>query len=112
MTGYKYFEGYQEFRKYLNEIESATKKPFSCPLLVVLPEQVKYGYGDSAEIFEAGALICKARVGSVLGADTIRCNFHGEIILDDNRCTTARCGWNGSQFIVAILGFQPKKKKI
>jgi len=103
--------GFENFGEYLEKLKN--KKPFDCPLLKVLPRDIRY-FGDGGnEGYKKGSLICSATPGSVGtgGLTDHLCHFNeGGIKLNEKGELEAKCGWNYSKFKLEIKGFEPAKK--
>ncbi|MEK6918211.1 MAG: hypothetical protein AABW51_04660 [Nanoarchaeota archaeon] len=102
---------YSKFREYLRSLDG--DKPFNCPLLAVLPEDVFYT-GEGIYEFKKGELICIGKPGT-LGpvSRTLLCSIQDGATVSLNSQNKlevkARCSWNGSIFTLNVAGFEPKK---
>jgi len=104
------------FRKYI--IDVAGERPFDCPHLRVLTEQVKtkrfnptagesqYNYLNT---YEPGMMICLPRLSCNPGSG-IECSVRGKVRLDEAGELELTCGWNGSRMRFELKGFEPDKK--
>ena len=101
-------KGWENFKNYLLELpnKEEKEKPFACPKLIVLPEDVQY----DSELFYKGSYLCHPRAFLSQGLAS-RCSIKSEIkfnedgdleVLCDGRIC---CGY----FKIEIKGFKFKE---
>lgn len=104
--------GWLDFQSYLRDLAGKNGKPFNCPSLAVLPEEVKRsviaspGYlgrkPEYREVIEKkGTLFCWEAIGTNRGY----CAVHGQNIILDGKKMQIFCAWKGNLFIVRLLDF-------
>ena len=97
------FEDWREFQTYLRILaKSNKKKPFDCPFLAVLPENIFYRLSDAwrFEYYSAGSLFCSERTGLCAtkgGQSALVLNEHAEVMIP--------CNYNGSELKFSLTGF-------
>ncbi|MBI4983190.1 hypothetical protein HZC32_00915 [Candidatus Woesearchaeota archaeon] len=111
----KKFEELTELRGYIEKLN--IRKPFPCPYLRVLPEELGYEYWEknygelssekSCKVYPEGELICLPQIlenhRCVIRTGEIKINELGELEVK------AYCGWNGSKFKLRLDDFEPKQ---
>jgi hypothetical protein len=97
-------EHFIEYMDNLQREQENSEKPFNCPKLITLPEDI-FIYEDLKEKkFEKGTLIC--RVYSGMGFGSIKCNIRSDIKLNEDGNLEILCGLSGSKFEIGIKSFK------
>ncbi|MBU3957558.1 MAG: hypothetical protein KKB25_00605 [Nanoarchaeota archaeon] len=90
----------KSFRNYLNKFVF-DEKPFGCANLKVLPESLEVRENDSALVYEKGALVCYAKLGSIGITKSHKCSA-GEFKINEERNLELVCDWNGGKFVLKL----------
>lgn len=89
----------KSFRNYLDKFV-LDEKPFGCPYLKVLPENLEVRENGSVFVYEKGTLICYAKRGSIGITKDHKCSAGGELIrLDEKGNLEVACDWNRNRFV-------------
>ena len=92
------------FKNYLENLTG--EKPFSCPYLRVLPEDMTTSEGN--KFYEKGALIC-SEIHLSNYNQTHRCHFDSDspLIFNEDGNLEVKCVLNHSIFELSLKGFLP-----
>ena len=123
MKSFENNDAWRKFQKYLRRLaKNGKKKPFNCPHLAVLPEEVSYhssiniipnrGFENLKEEYVKDSLLCCEKPGKEGMISTIRCTtLDRQIALNAIGTLVIPCTWNGSEFLFTLASFAPNPKK-
>ncbi|MBU1204047.1 MAG: hypothetical protein KKG60_03195 [Nanoarchaeota archaeon] len=103
------FNDYLKFREYLFDLAKKEDKPFNCPALAVLPENVV----DTCEhkTYPSGDLLCSYTPGSIGVVPDHGCRIaYFPIKVGDDGNINLLCSWNHSQLVLKVIDFKPSGK--